>query len=610
MMIENNTDYSRTLKYIIGNDAPSFEIVRDVAKAILKRQPDNVQQHAYDSLEHGTAVLFHGLQMDAYLHAYGRMHQAKLNYAYKHIPETFWAQNEINIIDYGCGLGTGIMCFADFLRKQGFVLKVNTITLIEPSEPTLKRAALHSRLFFHNANIITINKGFDQLSKEDIYCRDDIPTLHILSNVLDLDFDLDNFASLIRNCIRGYNQFVCVGPYFHDYEKDVRMELFADSLNGNDLVYDNSRELDSNEDWTCAICCFNAGEVTLNDSFNADSLILYPIKNWYQSEKVVLYPFNDYEDFKRQFNQGEKVKFYRNQNGLLESFPLAVKKSRRSNIFIKVLVSESCDINNPLHIDVVSIDNKYYYFIDNQWEIEMLLQMNPSFEKRELTNNSKYYKITDLNAFLKQSNNNQFIEFRINQFGYFEATKYIIINGKEEQVSFFIRPGCNVNKPMTIKIVETNHNGNQYYAFIDNQWKYRINCSDVSSHQYNALRDDEWAYYIEYRSSSPLYQQYVRMGKAVRQKTPYRIDIFEYEDFKKQFNNGEKFSWVVTRNNLLVTYAELTFNHHESLTKTIASIFWNKDVVSEKNRIVELFLDTYSGNYSGTLKNVDEIIEL
>lgn len=163
---------------------------------------------------------------------------------------------------------------------------------------------------------------------------------------------------------------------------------------------------------------------------------------------------------------------------------------------------------------------------------------------------------------------------------------------------------------MTIKIVETNHNGNQYYAFIDNQWKYRIDCSDVSSHQYNALRDDEWAYYIEYRSSSPLYQQYVRMGKEVRQKTPYRIDIFEFEDFKKQFNNGEKFSWVLTRNNLLVTYAELTFNHHESLTKTIASIFWNKDVVSEKNRIVELFLDTYSGNYTGTLKNVDEIIEL
>ena len=278
--------------------------------------------------------------------------------------------------------------------------------------------------------------------------------------------------------------------------------------------------------------------------------------------------------------------------------------------FIKVLVSENCNINNPLHIDVVSIDNKYYYFIDNQWEIEMLLRMNPLYEKRELTNNSKYYKITDLNAFLKQSNNNQPIEFRINQFGYFEATKCIIINGQEEQVFFFIRPDCNVNKPMTIKIVETNFNGNRYYAFIDNQWKYRIDCNDISSHQYNASRDDESAYYIEYRSNSPQYQQYVRIGKTVQHQTPYKIDVFEYEDFKKQFNDGKNFSWVQTRNNLLVTYAELTFNHHESLTKTIASIFWKEDVVSEKNKIVELFIDTYSGNYTGTLKNVDEIIEL
>ena len=129
-MIENKTSYSEALKYIVGKDIPTFELVRDVAIAILQKQPNQIQQDAYDSLNRGTAVLYHGLQMDAYLNAYGRMHQAKLNYAYKHIPESFLAQNEINIIDYGCGLGTGIMCFADFLRKQGFILKVNTITLI------------------------------------------------------------------------------------------------------------------------------------------------------------------------------------------------------------------------------------------------------------------------------------------------------------------------------------------------------------------------------------------------------------------------------------------------------------------------------------------------
>lgn len=602
--------YSEVLKYIIGNDTPSFELVRDVATAFLKKQPGQVQQEIYDSLERGTAMLYHGLQMDAYLHAYGRMHQAKLNYAFKHIPETFLAQNEINIIDYGCGLGIGIMCFADFLRKHGCIQKINTITLIEPSKLTLQRAALHCQLFFPKANIITIDKDFNQLSEEDIVCQDDIPTLHILSNVLDLDFDFEHFSILIRDCLKGYNQFICTSPYFNDFEKDERMELFADKLNGDNIVYNINDELDPNKDWTCAICCFNAGDVTLNSNFKTANLILYPIKNWYQPEKVILNAFDDYEDFKKQFNQGERIKYFRNQDGLFESFPLIVKKSRKSNVFIKVLVGGNCDIYNPLHIDAVSIDNKYYYFIDNQWEIEMLLQMNPLYDKWGLTNNSKYYRIIDLNAFLKQSNNNQSIEFKINQFGYFEAVKCIIINGKEEQVSFFIRPGCNINKPMTIKIVESKYNGNHYYAFIDNQWKYRIDYSNISSHQYIAARDDEWAYYIDYRSSSPQYQQYVRMGKALQHKTSYRIDIFEYEDFKKQFNDGEKFSWEQTHNNQLVTYAELTFNHHESLTKTIASIFWNEDVVSEKNKIVELFIDTYSGNYTGTLKNVNEIIEL
>ena len=590
MMIENNTDYSRILKYIIGNDTPSFEIVRDAAKAILKRQPNTVQQDAYDSLEHGTAILFHGLQMDAYLHAYGRMHQAKLNYAYKHIPETFLAQNEINIIDYGCGLGTGIMCFADFLRKQGFVLKVNTITLIEPSEPTLKRAALHSRLFFHNANIITINKGFDQLSNEDIYCRDDIPTLHILSNVLDLDFDLDNFTLLIRNCIRGYNQFVCVGPYFHDYEKDVRMEIFADSLNGNDLVYDNSRELDSNEDWTCAICCFNAGEVTLNDNFNADSLILYPIKNWYQSEKVVLYPFNDYEDFKSQFNDGRKIKYFRNPEGVLVSFSM-VKKTRKAITFFKIPVREACTINMPLHLEVVSINNAYYYFLDNQWEIDMLIKMDPSLKREQLIATSEYYKIIDLNVFIRESNNNQPIEFKTNRFGFMEAINSLIINGKEESVKLFIRPGCNTNKPMNIRIVKMRYNDNQYYAFIDNQWKY--------CHEFNSILSQ--------------HQQYIRLGKKLQQKTQYKVGVFEYEYFERVFNNGEKLEWKKMPNNSWVSYADLSFDSNENgdlLNRIIATLYINENIDSENNLIIELFLDTYSGKKTGILKSFDDIIEL
>lgn len=594
-MIENKTSYSEALKYIVGKDIPTFELVRDVAIAILQKQPNQIQQDAYDSLKRGTAVLYHGLQMDAYLNAYGRMHQAKLNYAYKHIPESFLAQNEINIIDYGCGLGTGIMCFADFLRKQGFILKVNTITLIEPSEPTLKRAALHSRLFFHNANIFTINKGFDQLTKEDIVCQDNIPTLHILSNVLDLDFDLDNFASLIRNCIRGCNQFVCVGPYFHDYQKDVRMEMFADKLNGNNLVYDSNNELDPNEDWTCAICCFNVGDA-LQDGMhnNVESIVLRPIKNWYLPEKVLLNPIDNYDDFKRQYNQGEKTNYFRNHEGALVSCTLVKtikKKPRKAITFFEIPVGDACTINRPFHLEVVYINNEYCYFLDNQWEIEMLIKMNSSFKREQLIANSEYYKIFDINVFIRESNNNQPIEFNTNRFGFLEAAIALIINGKEEFVKMFIRPGCNTNKPMNIRIMKTYYNEYQYYAFIDNQWKYR--------HEFNSIFSQ--------------HKQYIRLGKKLQQKTQYKIGVFEYEYFERVFNNGEELEWEKLPNNSWVSYADLSLDSNENddlLNRIIATLYVNENINRENSKIIELFQDTYSGKITGLLKNVDEIIEL
>lgn len=589
-MKEDKTTYSEALKYIVGKDNPTFELIRDVATAILQKQPSQVQQDAYDSLEHGTAILFHGLQMDAYLKAYGRMHQAKLNYAYKHISETFLAQNEINIIDYGCGLGVGIMCFADFLRKQGFVLKVNTITLVEPSVPTLKRAALHSRLFFPNANINTIDKDFDQLSEEDIVCKDDIPTLHILSNVLDLDFDFERFSLLIRDCLKGYNQFVCTGPYFYDYEKDERMELFADKLMGNNVVYDKNDELDPDEDWTCAICCFNAGDETKNENLNAGNLILYPIKNWYQSEKVVLYPFNDYDDFKRQFNQGEKIKYFQNSEGVLVSFSM-VKNTREAITFFEIPVGEACEINLPLHLEVVSINNAYYYFLDNQWEIDMLIKMDPSLKREQLIATSEYYKIIDLNVFIRESNDNQPIEFQSNRFGFLEAIYSLIINGKKESVKMFIRPSCNTSKPMNIRIVKTNYNDNQYYAFIDNQWKYRHEFNSILSH----------------------HQQYIRLGKKLKQKTHYKVGVFDYEYFERVFNNGEKFEWEKLPNNSWVSYADLSLNSNENvdlLNGIIATLYINENIDPENNLIIELFHDTYSGKKTGTLKNFDDIIEL
>ena len=241
---------------------PTFDKVRDLAIRFMRELPKQLQDELYEALNRGVDILDSEPQMVTYLYAFGPMHQAKLNYAFKHLPEEFLAQPEINIIDYGCGQALGTMCYTDFLRESGYSQKVKTITLIEPSEMCLKRAALHASAFFPNAEIKTVNKTFNELEENAVYCAEDIPTLHILSNVLDmLSFNLKKFANLVKGCLKGYNQFICVGPYFNYSDKDKRMDEFLSLMDGEEDYCEtfDKYELDAEKAWTAQIFCFSVG---------------------------------------------------------------------------------------------------------------------------------------------------------------------------------------------------------------------------------------------------------------------------------------------------------------------------------------------------------------
>ena len=257
MMIEQSTNYAYKLKYM---DNPTFDKVRDLSTKFYRELPQALQDELFEALNRGIDILDTEPQMAAYLFAFGKMHQAKLNYAFGKLPEEFLEQPEINIIDYGCGQALGAMCYADFLREKGYSQKVKTITLIEPSEMCLKRAALHVSSFFPDAEIKTVNKKFDDLTQDDIVCSEETPTLHIFSNVLDmLCFDLEKFSALVKDSLNGYNQFVCVGPYFNYSEIDNRMTEFCSLLNG-DGYYSQSfdkYEFDEGKSWTAQILCFS-----------------------------------------------------------------------------------------------------------------------------------------------------------------------------------------------------------------------------------------------------------------------------------------------------------------------------------------------------------------
>ncbi len=269
MIVEQHTNYAYKLKYI-GN--PTFDKVRDLSTKFYRELPQALQDELFETLNRGVDILDSEPQMTAYLFAFGKMHQAKLNYAFGKLPEEFLEQPEINIIDYGCGQALGTMCYADFLREKGYSQKVKTITLIEPSEICLKRAALHASLFFPNAYIRTINESFDELDNEDILYEGETPALHILSNVLDvLDFDLDDFAGIIGDCIYGYNQFVCIGPYFNYSDKDERMEEFCSLLKGDKYYSEffDRFEFDKDKAWTAQILCFSVKEIVGNTNLSS-----------------------------------------------------------------------------------------------------------------------------------------------------------------------------------------------------------------------------------------------------------------------------------------------------------------------------------------------------
>ena len=261
MLIEQKTSYAYKLKYL---ENPTFDKVRGFAKSFIDDLPKELVDELYTQLERGVGQIDSEPQMLVYLYSFGNMHQAKLNKSFENIPKILFDQPEINIIDYGCGQAIGTMCYIDFIRQKGVSQNVKRVTLIEPSETCLKRAALHVSAFCSDAEIVTINKTFDDLDAADIVCEEEIPTLHILSNVLDLDFDLDRFAELISDNLKGYNQFVCVGPYFNvpaiDQLMDDFAKLFSESEDNYIKIF-SKFELNPNKAWTAHIRCFSVGEL-------------------------------------------------------------------------------------------------------------------------------------------------------------------------------------------------------------------------------------------------------------------------------------------------------------------------------------------------------------
>ena len=262
LIIESKSNYAYVLK---RKQQLSFNAIRNASNVFYNQLPIEIRNELHQQILRGTCQLDNETELNAYMHDMSLMHNAKLRDAFSHLSTNFFNERGIDIIDYGCGQAMGCISYADYLKENNHTQNVRRITLIEPSYIALARAALHSSLLFPNAEIVTINKGFDDLTVSDIEVDSNIPTLHIFSNVLDIGstpnyngvFNLGTFSNLVLKISKGYNEYVITEPLFSDFHRDEQADIFTSSL-GINVYYErkcSAGEFVANRTWTCVIKC-------------------------------------------------------------------------------------------------------------------------------------------------------------------------------------------------------------------------------------------------------------------------------------------------------------------------------------------------------------------
>ena len=251
-MKESRTTYSYLIEHM---QEPSFQKVWDIAFDFVRKLPSDLCDELHESLNRGVDVLDSEPLLQMYIYAFGKMHNAKLQYAFEHLRKNILDYREIEIVDYGCGQGLATICYHDFLQGHNIEQMVKKITLIEPSTMALSRAELLCSKFYPDAEIIAINKQFDDLTNEDLSLSPYIPTIHLLSNILDVDsYGLQHFSQIVKEQSVGDNEYVLVSP-MQNIMRIKRLKDFVTIIEKTTYFeqYLDKRQLDSDKDWTCAV---------------------------------------------------------------------------------------------------------------------------------------------------------------------------------------------------------------------------------------------------------------------------------------------------------------------------------------------------------------------
>lgn len=217
---------------------PSFNSIIELNTSLVPLQYRS-RPWQYPGLNHGTAVLTTEEQCNAYIAAYGNMHQGKINEVLDKIKTNDFANTDLQIIDWGCGQGLATICLFDFFNKHNVSLDlVKKVVLIEPSEVARDRAKTHVNAYLRDEDkIVVIGKYIDDVKVDDIV-SDEPVTLHLFSNILDIpSIDLLRLANSIKISLKGLHYFFCWGPL---NQGNNRIDSFWNYFNEADSVFFNT----------------------------------------------------------------------------------------------------------------------------------------------------------------------------------------------------------------------------------------------------------------------------------------------------------------------------------------------------------------------------------
>lgn len=271
-MKESKTTYSYLIEHMQN---PTFQKVWDYAFDFVQKLPAELCDDLHGALNRGVDILDSEPLLQMYIYSYGKMHKAKLKYAFDNLQEHVFKYDELEIVDYGSGQGLATICYHDYILEHNVEQHVKRITLIEPSEMALSRAELLCSKFFPDTEIVAINKNFDGLTNDDLLISREIPTIHLLSNILDVEsYDISHFSDVVREQSVGENEYIIVSP-MQNQQRVERLNTFTSLIDKKVYFkeYLDKRKLQEDKDWTCVVMlCSSNNSIDNGLEFNSDDV--------------------------------------------------------------------------------------------------------------------------------------------------------------------------------------------------------------------------------------------------------------------------------------------------------------------------------------------------